>query len=122
MAWRLLMRRCPTRSMTLVGDVAQTGDAGRRLVLGARCSSRTSATAGGWTELTVNYRTPAEIMAVAAERAGRDRPGAARRRARCGRPAYAAVAPRAGPARWPAGWSATGRRGGGRGSATAGSA
>ena len=26
MAWRLLMRRCPSRSMTLVGDVAQTGD------------------------------------------------------------------------------------------------
>ena len=26
MAWRLLLRRCPSRSMTLVGDVAQTGD------------------------------------------------------------------------------------------------
>ena len=26
MAWRLIMRRCPTRSMTLVGDIAQTGD------------------------------------------------------------------------------------------------
>jgi len=26
MAWRLVMRRCPTRSMTLVGDIAQTGD------------------------------------------------------------------------------------------------
>src|SRR6266545_3105630 len=25
MAWRMLMRRCPTRSMTVVGDVAQTG-------------------------------------------------------------------------------------------------
>ena len=25
MAWRVLMRRCPSRSMTLVGDVAQTG-------------------------------------------------------------------------------------------------
>src|SRR5205823_6349825 len=25
MDWRLLMRRCPSRSMTLVGDVAQTG-------------------------------------------------------------------------------------------------
>lgn len=29
MAWRLLMRRCPTRSMTLVGDPAQTGDPGQ---------------------------------------------------------------------------------------------
>src|SRR5215467_42336 len=26
MAWRTLMRRCPTKSMTIVGDVAQTGD------------------------------------------------------------------------------------------------
>ncbi len=25
LAWRLLMRRCPSRSMTIVGDVAQTG-------------------------------------------------------------------------------------------------
>ena len=25
MAWRVLMRRCPSRSMTLVGDTAQTG-------------------------------------------------------------------------------------------------
>ena len=34
MMWRLLMRRCPSRSMTLVGDVAQVGLGGRRLVLG----------------------------------------------------------------------------------------
>ena len=27
MMWRLLMRRCPSRSMTLVGDVAQVGSA-----------------------------------------------------------------------------------------------
>jgi DNA helicase IV len=27
MAWRLLERRCPSRSMTIVGDVAQTGSA-----------------------------------------------------------------------------------------------
>ncbi len=26
MAWRALMRRCPAKSMTIVGDVAQTGD------------------------------------------------------------------------------------------------
>ncbi|WP_405998378.1 HelD family protein [Streptomyces sp. NBC_00829] len=67
MAWRLLMRRCPTRSMTLVGDPAQTGDL-------AGCDS--------WQEilepyvqdrwqlarLGVNYRTPAEIMEYASER------------------------------------------------------
>ncbi|MFF0284958.1 HelD family protein [Streptomyces sp. NPDC005262] len=66
MAWRLLMRRCPTRSMTLVGDVAQTGDE-------AGASSWASALAphvgDRWRQvsLTVNYRTPAEIMASTTE-------------------------------------------------------
>ncbi|MCO5969573.1 HelD family protein [Actinoallomurus soli] len=66
MAWRLLMRRCPSRSMTIVGDVAQTGDA-------AGASSWESAlrphVGDRWrlAQLTVNYRTPAEIMAVAAD-------------------------------------------------------
>ncbi|GAA1380003.1 AAA family ATPase [Pseudonocardia kongjuensis] len=64
MAWRMVMRRAPARSMTLVGDIAQTGDRGG---------------AGSWNEvlspfvarrwrleqLTVNYRTPAEIADVA---------------------------------------------------------
>jgi len=64
MAWRLLMRRSPSRSMTLVGDVAQTGDlAGTSSwdqVLSPYVVNR-------WhlEELTVNYRTPAEVMAVA---------------------------------------------------------
>lgn len=66
MAWRLLMRRSPTRSMTLVGDPAQTAE---------------EAGVGAWdkilepyvedrfehTRLGVNYRTPSEIMDVAAE-------------------------------------------------------
>ena len=43
----------------VVGDLAQTGVAGRRALVGARCSTRTSPGAGGWSELTVNYRTPA---------------------------------------------------------------
>ena len=65
MAWRVLMRRSPSRSMTVVGDVAQTGDlAGASAwadVLGPYVAKR-------WRleELTVNYRTPAEIMSVAA--------------------------------------------------------
>ena len=64
MTWRLLMRRCPLRSMTLVGDIAQTGAlAGAhswREVLGPYVGDR-------WRleELTVNYRTPAQIMALA---------------------------------------------------------
>jgi DNA helicase IV len=64
MAWRLLLRRCPTRSMTLVGDVAQTGSAA-----GASSWAQvlTPHLGQSWRleELTVNYRTPAEIMAVA---------------------------------------------------------
>ncbi|PZT73647.1 MULTISPECIES: HelD family protein [unclassified Streptomyces] len=66
MAWRLLMRRSPTRSMTLVGDPAQTSE---------------EAGVGSWREilrpyvedryehvrLGVNYRTPAEVMEVAAK-------------------------------------------------------
>jgi DNA helicase IV len=35
MAWRLLMRRCPARSMTVVGDVAQTSDPAGTSLLGA---------------------------------------------------------------------------------------
>lgn len=65
MTWRLLMRRSPTRSMTLVGDPAQTSQ---------------EAGVGSWEKilepyvgdrfehvvLKVNYRTPAEIMELAA--------------------------------------------------------
>ncbi|KQU06179.1 helicase [Rhodococcus sp. Leaf7] len=64
MAWRMVMRRIPNRWMTLVGDVAQTGDpAGASSwqdVLGPYVAQR-------WklSELTVNYRTPAAIMEIA---------------------------------------------------------
>jgi DNA helicase IV len=64
MAWRMVMRRCPMRSMTRVGDLAQTSDPA-----GALSWSRMLRpyVRGRFTieELTVNYRTPAEIMAVA---------------------------------------------------------
>jgi DNA helicase IV len=64
MAWRLLMRRCPSRSMTVVGDIAQTGD-----LAGAASWKSVFApyVADRWrlAELTVNYRTPSEIMALA---------------------------------------------------------
>ncbi|MFC5906678.1 HelD family protein [Streptacidiphilus monticola] len=61
MAWRLLVRRCPTRSFTVVGDVAQTSEA-------AGASSWNEALTpffgDRWRleQLTVNYRTPAEIV------------------------------------------------------------
>ena len=60
MAWRLVMRRCPTRSMTIVGDVAQTGDlagaASWQDALAPFVAKRFKLE-----QLTVNYRTPAEI-------------------------------------------------------------
>jgi len=66
MAWRMLMRRCPIRSMTIVGDVAQTSDPA-----GVASWAQALAPYVGdrWrlAPLTVNYRTPAEIMAVAAD-------------------------------------------------------
>jgi DNA helicase IV len=66
MAWRMVLRRNPARSMTVVGDVAQTGSPA-----GATSwkSMLTPLVGGRWREerLTVNYRTPSEIMAVAAD-------------------------------------------------------
>ena len=65
MTWRVLMRRCPSRSMTVVGDVAQTGDAAGATSWRDALEPHVD---GRWRreELAVCYRTPAEIMAVAA--------------------------------------------------------
>lgn len=66
MAWRVVMRRCPSRSMTLVGDVAQTG---ARDGAGSWHEVLSPYVAARWRReaLTVNYRTPAEIAEVAAD-------------------------------------------------------
>ncbi|MCE6995193.1 AAA family ATPase [Saccharothrix sp. S26] len=65
MDWRLLSRRGPNRSMTVVGDLAQRqSEAGVRdwgAALGPLVGDRWQ-----YRRLTVNYRTPAEIMAYAA--------------------------------------------------------
>jgi DNA helicase IV len=65
MDWRVLMRRCPARSFTVVGDLAQ-----RRSVAGATSwgTMLEPYMPGRWVyrSLSVNYRTPAEIMTVAA--------------------------------------------------------
>ncbi len=64
MAWRMLMRRCPSKSMTVVGDLAQTSSlAGANSWSGAL----DPLAAGRWqiAELTVNYRTPGQIMEAA---------------------------------------------------------
>jgi DNA helicase IV len=64
MAWRSIMRRIPTRSMTIVGDIAQTGS-----TAGARSWADVldPYVAGRWRQerLSVNYRTPVELMALA---------------------------------------------------------
>lgn len=64
MQWRLLMRRCPLKSFTVVGDIAQTSSAA-----GATSwqQALTPFVGDRWTleELTVNYRTPAQIAEAA---------------------------------------------------------
>ncbi|SFK36636.1 DNA helicase IV [Cellulomonas sp. KH9] len=66
MAWRALLRRVPTRSLTIVGDVAQTSAAGGTHEWAAMLDPLLR---GSWrlAELTVNYRTPA-VVADAARR------------------------------------------------------
>ncbi|RKE17302.1 AAA family ATPase [Streptomyces sp. TLI_171] len=66
MQWRMVVRRCPGRSMTLVGDFAQAGPAATARDwnealaphLGGRFDLRT---------LTVSYRTTQEILATTRE-------------------------------------------------------
>ena len=65
MQWRMLARRCPTGSMTLVGDFGQASRPGRPAA-GTRCSPLLPGRVPPRrVTLTVNYRTPAEIMEVA---------------------------------------------------------
>ena len=65
MAWRMLIRRCPSRSMTVVGDLNQAGAAG---CAGTWAQVLDPVAAGSWrtARLTVNYRTPKPAMALAA--------------------------------------------------------
>ncbi|NNG37623.1 AAA family ATPase [Nakamurella sp. DB0629] len=65
MAWRMVMRRVPAKSMTLVGDIAQTSDPAGATAWGKALRGFVG---DRWrlAELTVNYRTPGEIMDVAA--------------------------------------------------------
>lgn len=64
MAWRTVMRRVPTRSLTVVGDIAQTGSAAGAASWAQMLDRYVP---GRWREqrLLVNYRTPAAIMKVA---------------------------------------------------------
>jgi DNA helicase IV len=64
MMWRALMRRCPAKSFTVVGDVAQTSSAAGagswQAALGPYVEDRLEVD-----ELSVNYRTPRRIMNAA---------------------------------------------------------
>jgi DNA helicase IV len=65
MDWRMVLRHCPARSMTVVGDLAQTA-----APAGADSWAQVldPVAAGRWrtARLTVNYRTPAPVMKLAA--------------------------------------------------------
>lgn len=64
MVWRALLRRCVTRSFTVAGDLAQSGNAAAPHSWAEVFDS--SELTWRAEQLTVSYRTPAEIMAVAA--------------------------------------------------------
>ncbi|HUR75801.1 MAG TPA: ATP-binding domain-containing protein, partial [Sporichthya sp.] len=66
MAWRALMRRIPTRSMTIVGDLFQSSSPGGAQSWGDVLSPYVRAENWRVAELTVNYRAPSEVMAIAA--------------------------------------------------------
>jgi DNA helicase IV len=61
MMWRLLLRRCPTKSFTIVGDMAQATGAAVSDSWDAALSPHVGS---AWTQrdLTINYRTPAQVM------------------------------------------------------------
>ena len=72
MDWRMLIRRCPSRSFTIVGDVAQTSALG-----GTRSWAKTMDRLFGpdhWdlNELTIDYRNPQEVSDLASEFAQRE--------------------------------------------------
>lgn len=66
MEWRMIMRRCPSRSMTIVGDPAQTSSPAG---VGSWSGALWPYVQDRWRieQLTINYRTPARIMRVAAD-------------------------------------------------------
>jgi DNA helicase IV len=65
MQWRMLARRCPSGSMTLVGDFGQSSRAGALGNWDDVLAHLPVRTPPRRVMLTVNYRTPAEIMEVA---------------------------------------------------------
>ncbi len=83
MDWRVLMRRCPSRSFTVVGDLAQrrsvagatSWDTMLEPYVGAHAKNANRGSRWVYRPLSVNYRTPAEIMTVAASLLAEFAPG-----------------------------------------------
>jgi hypothetical protein len=71
MAWRMLRRRCPRRSFTIVGDLDQAASPGA-----ARSWDSVLAALGdppgSVVRFTINYRTPGAVMDLAASIIGND--------------------------------------------------
>jgi DNA helicase IV len=69
MQWRMLLRRCPLRSFTIVGDIAQAASSSAapnwRSALTALIGDSPEGERWRLEELTVNYRTPSQIASVA---------------------------------------------------------
>ena len=69
MQWRLLLRRGPQRSFTIVGDIAQAASAAAasnwKDALDTLLTDSPESERWRLEELTVNYRTPSQIAAVA---------------------------------------------------------
>jgi len=65
MQWRMLARRCPSGSMTVVGDFGQASRPGAASSWDEVLALLPDRSPASVVTLTVNYRTPAEIMDVA---------------------------------------------------------
>ncbi len=67
MEWRMLVRRCPSRSFTIVGDVAQTSALGGTHRWNASMNPVFGKDNWNLYELTINYRNPREISEAAGD-------------------------------------------------------
>lgn len=66
MQWRMVARRNPSGSMTIVGDLGQSSRPGAVADWAAALAQLPSRRPPRTANLTINYRTPAEIMEIAA--------------------------------------------------------
>ncbi|GAA1852210.1 helicase [Myceligenerans crystallogenes] len=74
MQWRMIARRCPSRSMTVVGDFAQAGQVSTVRDWDEALADIADGRTQTWT-LTVSYRTTAEILGATRDLLARIAPG-----------------------------------------------